>query len=520
MIGRLGWPAAAVVGAVVLFFCGLHEARNLPTQSDGASIALQAWGMLHGNLLLHGWRMADVTFYTTELPEYMVVELFRGLHPSVVQISSALTYTLLVLLAAFTARGAARGRTGIARVAIAVAIMLGPAIGAATTLLNDPDHTGTAVPVLIVFALIDRAPRRWYVPVLAGLVLAVALVGDPLVLLIGVAPVLLVFGVRAVVLLIQRRVPWADAWYEVSLVAAALVAIGASSVAMRLIRALGGFHVFPGSHKFVDPTQMPANVWSTLSNFLSLYSANFFGKHLDSGLIVMIIHIIAAAMVAVAVWLGVRRLLRREFGDLLVPLLAAAIAVDVLAYALLYQVTPGTAREIAPVFALGAALAGRVFAEPLLRNRLEPLLAAGVACAVLAMAPPLISSKSLPPDSLALSNWLEQHNLTQGIAGYWQANSVTLDTAGKVQMRALKKYPKFLYPFPWELYSPLLDARTYNVNFLVANEPGPQHWRVTQQDAVAKFGQPVQIYHFRQFVIMVYDHNLLPPLTAGWHPPK
>src|SRR5689334_9388864 len=42
VIGRLGWPAAAVVGAVVLFFCGLHEARNLATQSDGASIALQA----------------------------------------------------------------------------------------------------------------------------------------------------------------------------------------------------------------------------------------------------------------------------------------------------------------------------------------------------------------------------------------------------------------------------------------------------------------------------------------------
>ena len=42
----------------------------MPVNADGASNALQAWDMLHGNLLLHGWWLSDVSFYTTELPQY------------------------------------------------------------------------------------------------------------------------------------------------------------------------------------------------------------------------------------------------------------------------------------------------------------------------------------------------------------------------------------------------------------------------------------------------------------------
>ena len=35
--------------------------------------------MLHGNPMLRGWTVTDVSFYTTELPEYMLVEMVRGL---------------------------------------------------------------------------------------------------------------------------------------------------------------------------------------------------------------------------------------------------------------------------------------------------------------------------------------------------------------------------------------------------------------------------------------------------------
>src|SRR5271167_1494049 len=91
---RLAWPMAYAVVGVLLFAAYLAQsARGTYVTSDGASNALQAWAMLHGNLLLHGWTMSDVSFYTTELPEFMLVEAVRGLGPEVVHICAALTYT-------------------------------------------------------------------------------------------------------------------------------------------------------------------------------------------------------------------------------------------------------------------------------------------------------------------------------------------------------------------------------------------------------------------------------------------
>jgi hypothetical protein len=93
-----------------LFCCYVRLSATFPGGSDGASNALEAWDLLHGDWLLRGWTLTDVPFYTAELPEYAAVELARGLNPGVLHVAAALTYTLLVLLAALLARGQARSR--------------------------------------------------------------------------------------------------------------------------------------------------------------------------------------------------------------------------------------------------------------------------------------------------------------------------------------------------------------------------------------------------------------------------
>ena len=94
--------AAWAVAGLILFACYWRLSWTVAVNSDGAGNALQAWDMLHGNLLLHGWKLSDVSFYTTELPEYMLVELALGLSANVVHVAAAATYTLVV-----AARGAA-----------------------------------------------------------------------------------------------------------------------------------------------------------------------------------------------------------------------------------------------------------------------------------------------------------------------------------------------------------------------------------------------------------------------------
>ena len=516
-VRRAAWPAGAAVAAVVLFFCALREARTLTVGSDGASNALQAWAMLHGNLLLSGWHVSDVSFYTTELPEYMLVESVRGLRPDVVHVCAALTYTLLVLLAAFVARGRAPGRAGVARAAIAVGIMLAPSLSAAANLLSDPDHTGSAVLVLAVLVLLEWGGRRWYVPLLTGLALAWAVVGDPLVLVIGVVPVLVVCLARAGNRLIRLREPLPDVWYELSLAVAAVAAVGAASAAVHVIRASGGYVLAGGVKQFVPSAAlMPGNVAATGQEILHLFSADFFGERFGPGLAVTAIHLVAVALVAVAVWLAVRR--RLWPADLATAILATAIIANVLAYLVIFRATFVYSHELAPVFSLGAALAGRVLAGPLLHNRLEPLLALWLACCAWTLAPPVLLAKPAPATA-PLAAWLRAHHLHDGIAGYSLANKTTLDTGGRVRMRAVADLQcSGLTPFAWEADAALLNSRDY-VNFFLIASKAAANGGVTEAEGISEFGKPARVYHVQAYTILVWRKNLLPQLNRKGLPP-
>jgi len=506
---RAAWPAAAAVTALVVFLCSLHEARTLSVNSDGASDALQAWAMLHGNLLLHGWYLGDASFYTTELPEYMLVDSIRGLRPDVVWVSAALTYTLLVLLAAFVAKGRATGRAGAARAAIAVGILLAPSLSAVGNLLSSPDHVGSAVPVLAVLALLDWAGRRWYVPLLIGLVLAWAVVGDPLVLLIGVVPVLVVCLTRVGNKVMRLRHPLRDAWYELSLAGAVVIAAGAAFAADHVIRASGGYVPAGSMNQFMPSAAlMPGNVAGTGQDLLSLFSADFFGEQFGPGLFVTAVHLISVALVFVAVWLVVRRLFWTA--DLTVAILATAIIVNVLAYVVIFPASSWYVHEMAPVVPLGAALAGRVLTGPLLRNRLEPLLALLLVFWALTLAPPILSGQPAAADT-GLAAWLEAHHLNDGIAGYWLANLTTLNSGGQVSMRAVMDTQcSGVTPMAWEANAALLNSRAYDVNFFLTDSLS-----INQGAAISEFGKPARVYHFQGYTILTWRKNLLPRLDRN-----
>jgi hypothetical protein len=198
---RLTWAwgtALFCLTVIGLWFLYLHISRTQRVESDGASNALQAWDMLHGNLLLRGWTVTDVSFYTTELPEYMLVEAVRGLNADVLHAAAALSYALLVPLAAILAKGRATGREALFRMLIAAGIILAPEPGAGVFIvLFQPDHIGTGVPMLLTWLVLERAPRRWYAPVAIGLMLTWVGIADQVVVITGVVPLALVCGVRA-----------------------------------------------------------------------------------------------------------------------------------------------------------------------------------------------------------------------------------------------------------------------------------------------------------------------------------
>ena len=280
---------AVVVAVAIVYCCALRTASTVVTTSDAASFALQGRAMTHGNPLLHGWRLADVSFYPLDLLVYAVGVLVVGLRPDVVPACAAATFTILVVLACAVARGRSRGPAGAAAVLLTAAVMAGPAVRVAGVLLTTPDHTGTAIVPLVLALVIDHAKRGWRAGVLVCVVLACGLVADSTVLLIGVIPVVVVCLGRA----------WRDrsGRRELILAGGAVAAVAVFAVVKTVIRLLGGWELDGNGHQFVAGRDLAGNLGGTLQDVLNLFSASPLGKPASGrGLILTAIHLACSAL--------------------------------------------------------------------------------------------------------------------------------------------------------------------------------------------------------------------------------
>jgi hypothetical protein len=507
------WPryprplTAALLACVVvlLYLAYLGQARSIGTDSDGASNVLQAWDMLHGNLLLHGWWLSDVSFYTTELPEYLLVELVHGMNAAVIDAAAAATYTLLVLLAALLAKGRATGTEGLARALIAAGIMLAPGAGfGAATLLSSPDHIGTMVPLLVIWLAIDRLGDRWYLPWLVGALLAWVEVADHIAVFLGALPVIVVSGIR----LYQRRDWWQT---DAGLLGAAAGSVVVAAAAVDLIRRSGGYVVAPTGTVFTTSANMSHNLWLTVESVLTLFGANFFGMRLGLAAAVALLHLVGLALAVWACCIGARRLLRTS--DRLVPILITGIVINLGTYLLSTEaIDLGSTRELAAVLPFGAVLAGRLLPCRPATSALLPALLA-VAVGYVGVLGYNATRPAQPPPTAAVASWLAADHLTAGISDYWTANITTVATSDRVRVRAVLRSCGRFAPKVWETkrqwYEPPSTA-----TFLVLNAGAGENSSAVE--ATAQFGAPRRAVRVGDYEVLVWNHNLLPAVMGGF----
>jgi len=507
---RLAWIGAYLAAGIVLFLCYLRVSGTQSISSDGGSNALEAWDMLHGNLLLHGWTLTDVSFYTTELPEYMLVELIRGLGPAVVHTSAAVTYTLLVLLAGLVAKGRATGREGVARALLGSGIMLAPQLGNPVfVLLLVPDHVGTGVPMLAIFLVLDRAPRRWYVPPVIALMLAWATIGDRLVIAAAVVPIVLVCGFRILRVILADR-PLTAVRFEAGLAAAGLASVGILVLAGRVLGRLGGYSLIPlGTHL--------AKWWGLAKHFrltgdglLGLYGADFIRAPLGPQTGIAVLHLAGLALAAWALCRALRRFARSD--DLLVQVLAVAILADVAAF--VFSTLPRTlwdTRQISAVLPFGAVLAGRLLAGDLLKARLVPALAVLLACYTAALGFD-VAQPSIPAHDQSLANWLVAHDFRYGLSNYYEGNITTLDSGGRVHLIAVSWGADKSVPRAYQSDASWYDPQLHYANFVVNTGADQPPAVIPSGDLSRAFGRPAKIYHDGPYTILVWNKNLLADL--------
>jgi hypothetical protein len=580
--GRSRWAAIAtyLLAGVILFTVYLRLSETYTLNSDSANILLMGWDLLHGHLLLPGWYMSDVSFYPTELPQYALLESFLGPHMQTAHVAAAMTYTLTFLLAVVLARSGSSGRVALIRTLIAAGIMLAPQFGLGVFALDlSVGHIGTSVPLLLIWLLLDRfspagaggargaggaggvrgggqPPRKRgvpggrppglaLVPVVTAVLLTWALVADPIVYVVGIGPLGAVATARVVRGFFTDTGHWTDRiaaqWYDLSLGAATVAAVGLAWIVNNLLSALGGFTVNRLPF-YLTPWHDLHNSASAGWKVLEVFGANYTGL---SGiwLALAFLHMVS---VLVVLW-ALARVARRFFSVSLVDqVLAVAIVLNVALY-LLTNAADEAAHEVAIIVPFGAALAARVLTRrapiasggtisprpPLLPSPGGPIppdppweglpappcppgrvKLAGFAAGILVLAGYTaglgyeISQPTAPPANTSLGPWLLDHHLTYGLSGYWTSSSVTVESGGRVEIRALMQYTmkRDLWMSNVSWYNPTLHYADFIV---LDSRPGfMNHWE--PRALIRKyFGRPARTYHTGPYTVLVWNRNLL-----------
>ncbi len=504
---RRWWPAAAWLGGgIALFAFFLRISLSVGVNSDGANNALQGWDLLHGHLLLHGWILGDATYYTLELPLYAITEGLAGLSSLACHVVSALTYLIVAACAVALAVADSKGVSRAARGAAVIAVLGSPLLTGqgVSLLLSEPDHTGTSAIILASFLLIDRAPGRRFTPPLLCAILCAGQIGDATVRYVAVPAILLVCAYR---ILAARKIRTADT--------AILLAAAASLLLTPLIRAvmvrLGAYAMVLPVTRISPVAQWPHHAVVTLRSIYTLFGSvaaphaalGPFGSAF--GLICLLAAVFGFGKV---IWTW-RTASRSE------QLLCVAILVVTAAYVISTLPNPRTPYEIVAVLPFGAVLASRACVPARVTDASRGRVAiAAAALAALAALLPLTAAASMATVTTAavpLAAWLEAHDLTYGIAGYWDASNVTVQAGDRVQVRAVVPQNGKIIPFSWETKPSWFDPTQHDATFVIGSNsktPGT----ITPATAERSFGRPSAIYKVAGRLIMIYQKNLLTEL--------
>jgi hypothetical protein len=492
---RHRWLTAAVWlgGSLALTALFVQISMTARVMSDGGNNALQAWDMLHGHLLLHGWQIGDANYYFLELPLMALAEAVFGLGDFAEHVSSGLTYMLVTVAAIALAMAGSRGWARAARTGVVLAVMAAPLFaGTVFLVLEEPDHFGTSLFILGSFLLIDRLPGRWFTAPLLLVILCAGQFEDLTVRYVAVPAIVAVCAYRA---LAARSLRSADTL----LAGTALVSVPLSSEFIKLWVRLGGFTTAAPRGGLAPAHKWPHHVLVTLADIRVLFGGAPVAGIVPGwkGYFGVACAIAGAAGLAWVAWRW-RRASRAE------QLIAAGLVFNCAVFAVSTFATPGEPHELAAVLPCSAVLAARLV-PGLIRGTRAAF--AWVTATALVAALPLAYAATRPvfhSPKAPLAAWLEAHGLTYGVGTYDDGSAVTVFSGDRVQILALHvgyRLGRSHYEAKEGSYFPA----QHDATFAVANP----YYHLPASLIRHDFGPPAATYKVDNWTVMVYKKNLL-----------
>lgn len=502
---------AATIGIVALSALLLEASLHaFAGNSDSATAVLEGAAISHGHVGLHGWSLTADSFWSVDAVFYAIATMFVGVRAVLMNAVPSVIAALIIATGALFAVRGLRRRAAVPAAVFVLAMLCLPGPVLAYFLLQGPWHVATTLWCLLAFVALSRPPSRLNFAVAVGL-LAAGLLGDPITLAIGCAP-LLVWGLLGIPSARQNPAAWRP-----------IYAVGASVVVALVVRAVayasGSFAVV-ARHDPIRASQIGWNV----DHLVPILSALFGVGSLSVGtpaasMIFDVARSLAEVLIALSVVTTLVRLVRRtarprvsaddsfRVDELLVLAFLADLATFV---AVSSGPSPNNARYLIPAVIFGSILGGRLLGRLLSsvrgRRQVVAVAAAGVVLVATFTIGPLTLLRSSRPSQPAvqLAAFLEHQRLTEGIGDYWSSSIVTVESREHVLVRpVVADSSGQIVRYDRQSNAAWYANRAFE--FLVYNltEPGQG---VDLASASATFGKPAHVYDVGHYRLLVWDH--------------
>jgi hypothetical protein len=503
---KLFIPGLAFVALGLWFPRLLHLAQLREPNSDDATIILTGadWGS--GNWLLRGWNLPPDSFITSDVPFYALANAWFGLKPGLMQIVPTVIFCGVIFLS--IGLGGSGLITSRLRIGLIIFLLLAtPSSTLASLALEGPIHMGTVLFCLASFVstthiFAGRGAGRLAWAGLTFFLLTLAIVGDPLALVIGAIPV----GLAALVVLGLYR--FKEGWY--ALAAAGLAVLGSRFSPVKTIP------ITP----VITYEQLGKNLGLLADSFLFVLVPN---------ILLLIAGLLGLGWTFEKLW---RERKTFTLAGLVDWLLLVGIAANVGAF--LFTSAPtglATARYLLPAVVFGFILLGKRLGD-LFEVRRWLFWAACLALLVPALWSFMEQAKvpAPPAPQTALMAWLDRQGLTEGYADYWDANILTVQSENKIRVRPVRREGLRYAPFRWNTndgwYQPFPPAKTARPFFMLyQTDPAPFRTTAPGQDSAGiagkitaslldrwglllTFGPPTRIATFDTYQILVWEGGL------------
>lgn len=522
-----------VIGIFVVFlgfvFFFNMMSKTLLFTSDDAAIIVEAKEFLSGNLNLHGWTVAPDSYTTTDMPFYIVGMLVRGVSPSLMHNIPAVVYALLVITSSYIAsQGFSSHRKWIIRIIVAIILSLvGPWNG---FVLLKGFHVTTILAVLVSLFLLQN--KNKFREIVSYLIMASAIVSDPLSLFIGPFPILLAMIYH------KMRKYKIENNVNYKLALKVIIATMFGITIHYLVPILGGYSYqtssfrlpswselirnlvvmiqdIPVQYGVYNPSQPFTNFTNMVERVSSHYGTYFIGHQIDLVYVGHFARLLLLVFLGYIIW---KWLSNRSSFSFLDSVLVFGMF-SVVGGLLIYPNMPEH-RYFAPVFIYGVILMGRYVAKSNWNKRSVLITASIMILFIITWIPsfssyynlqnPEIFSNSIP-DHEILANWLLDHNLYSGYGSYWNTYIITIYAKGKISVApvtadgpngTMSSYPLFsnIEWYKNDQHPPRTFLIYDNSNYTGVNK----------NSAIKTWGEPSSHVQIKYFTILIWDHPIIP----------